>query len=357
MTEAVSPVGRRTLLWRSASVAAVLAHPALALPVRPASTPFADGATLLVAGPESGAIDRWALLLGPALGRGLPPGTQIRTETVGGLDGVTGANQFEARTTPDGTTALLLPGSAALAWLVGDPRAQFDAAHWVPGLAGTTPGMLASRIPLASLLSGTHLRVGAAGPAGADLPMLLALDMMGMNWTPVFGLNNEAALSDALAHGTVDAVPLWGRRISGQVHAFATTGAQPIFTLGVPDDAGVLQRDPTFPGRPTASELIARRVPPNTALEAAFRAAAAAAQLDVALVLPQLTPAAMVAVWRHACAVAAGSPDVQTQASALGVRPLSAPAAANSTAAMATDTEALLELRRWLATRLNYRAV
>ena len=331
-------------------------RPALALPVRPPATPFADGATLLVAGPESGATDRWAALLGPALGRGLPPGTQVHTEAVGGPDGVTGANQFEARTTPDGTTALLLPGSAALAWLVGDPRARFDAAHWMPGLAGTTPAVLASRIPLAALLSGAHLRVGAAGPAGPDLPILLALDMMGANWTPVFGLNDEAALSDALARGAVDAVPLQGRRVPGQAHAFAAVGTQPIFTLGTPDDAGVLQRDPAFPGRPTALELMARRAPPNAALEVAFRGAAAAAQLDVALVLPQLTPAAMVAVWRHACAVAAGSPDVQTQASALGVRPLSAPAAVSSTAAIAADTEGLLELRRWLATRLNYRA-
>ena len=356
MTDNILSIGRRTLLSLGASAVVASMQPALASPARPASTAFADGATLLVAGPESGVIDRWAMLLGPALGRGLPHGTQVHTEAVGGLDGVTGANQFEARTTPDGTTALLLPGSAALAWLVGDPRAQFDAAHWMPGLAGITSGVLASRIPVAALLSGTHLRIGAAGPAGPDLPMLLALDLLGVTWTPVFGLNDEAALSDALARGTVNAVPLRGRRVPGQAHAFAAVGTQPIFTLGTPDDSGILQRDPAFPGRPTASELIARRTPSNIALEAAFRAAAAAAQLDVALVLPQLTPAAMVAVWRHAFMVAAGSPDVQTQASALGVRPLSTPAAVSSTAAIAADTEALLELRRWLATRLNYRA-
>lgn len=356
MIQTAPPIGRRTLLGVSASAVAALVRPVAALALRPVATPFVEGATLLVAGPESGAIDRWAILLGPALGRGLPPGTQVHTEAVGGPDGVTGANQFETRTTPDGTTALLLPGSAALAWLVGDPRARFDAAHWVPGLAGTTPGVLASRIPIAALLSGTPLRVGAAGPAGLDLPILLALDLMSVNWTPVFGLSDEAALSDALARGAVDAVPLRGRRVPGQAHAFAAAGTQPIFTLGSPDDRGAWQRDPAFPERPTASELMARRASPNAALETAFRAAAAAAQLDVALVLPQLTPAAMVAVWRHACAVAAGSPDVQTQASALGVRPLSAPAAISSTAAIAADISALLELRRWLATRLNYRA-
>ena len=45
---------------------------------------------------------------------------------IGSADGVTGANQFEARGAPDGQTVLLVPGQAAVAWMVGDPRAQFD---------------------------------------------------------------------------------------------------------------------------------------------------------------------------------------------------------------------------------------
>jgi hypothetical protein len=347
---------RRTLVHFGAVAGVALAHPAFAYSTPIAAKPFADGVTLLVAGPESGATDRWADLLAPALGRGLPPGTQLRIEVLGGPDGVTGANRFEVGTAPDGAAAMLVPGSAALAWLVGDPRARFDAAHWVPGLAGTTPGVLASRIPLAALLSGARVRVGAASAAGPDLPMLLALELMGVNWEPVFNLTSEAALADALGRRAVDAVSLRGRRVPDQAHLFAASGTQPVFTFGAPDDGGALQRDPAFPALPSAGELIAQRLAANAALLPAFHAASAAAQLDVALVLPQLTPAAMVSVWRHACAVAAGSSEIQAHASVLGVRPLSAPAANGSTGAIAADAEVLLELRRWMATRLNYRA-
>jgi hypothetical protein len=75
----------------------------------------------------------------------------------------------------------------------------------------------------------------------------------------------------------------------------------------------------------------------------------------MALVLPQLTPAGMVALWRRACAQAAVSDAVQMQATAQGVRPLPAPAATASTAAVLADTTTLLTLRQWLAVRLNYR--
>ena len=125
----------------------------------PVGPPFPDGATLLVAGPEGGAVDSWAGWLAPSLGRALPPGTALRKDVVGGTDGVTGANQFEARIAPDGGTALLLPGSAAMAWLVGDPRARFDVSQWIPALAGVTPGLLVSRVPLPRVLGGTPIRV------------------------------------------------------------------------------------------------------------------------------------------------------------------------------------------------------
>ena len=39
-------------------------------------------------------------------------------------------------------TVLLAPGEAALAWMVGDPRAQFDVGHWVPVMAGTASAIV-----------------------------------------------------------------------------------------------------------------------------------------------------------------------------------------------------------------------
>ncbi len=339
-------IGRRAMLGLGLGAGLVLGR------ARAASTPFPDGATLLVAGPSGGTVDTWAQWLVPAIGRALPPGTAVRKDPTGGVDGVTGANQFDALAVPDGCTALLLPGAAAMAWLVGDPRARFDAAHWVPALAGVTPGLVVSRLSLAQILGGAPVRIAAASPAGLELPALLALDLMRTHWRPVFGLSMEAA-RNALAQGTVDAVCLHGRNVAAMARAYAAAGAPPIFSFGVVDDEGRRQRDPVFTDLPEAGELLNQRAPGGS-LRDAWRATAAAAQLDTALVLPQLTPASMVALWRWACTQAAGSEQLQAQASSVGVRPLSTPGATASTAAVAATAPALLELRHWLATRLDY---
>src|SRR5579875_10676 len=75
-----------------------------------APDPLAQGATMLVAGPLSGDTDHWADWLAPLLAPGLGGGAPLRREAVGGADGVTAANQFDARVSPDGTTAMLIPG-------------------------------------------------------------------------------------------------------------------------------------------------------------------------------------------------------------------------------------------------------
>ena len=325
---------------------------ALATAAAAASASFPEGATLLVAGPQGGPVDTWTDWLAPSLGRALPPGTALRKDVVGGVDGVTGANQFEARAVPDGGTALLLPGSAAMAWLVGDPRARFDVGQWIPALAGVTPGLLMSRVPVARAPGGNPLRIAASGPAGPELPALLALDLLGVPWVPVFGLA-EAAATDALSSHQVDAVCLHGRRVADVAQQLGVAGVVPAFSFGSVDEAGRRQRDPAFPATPDASELLASR--PDSPLRKAWRATAAASELEVALVLPHLTPAALVALWRRACAQAIDSAPVQEQASAVGVRPLGAPAATASTSAVLADAASQLELRNWLANRLNYR--
>ena len=116
--------GRRHLLGILASLPVLAragkprAAPArAAVPAAPvALAPFAEGARLLVAGPDTGALNGWADAVVPALEQSLPPDTSIHRVVVGGADGVTGANQFEARGLPDGLTVLLVPGQAVLAW-------------------------------------------------------------------------------------------------------------------------------------------------------------------------------------------------------------------------------------------------
>lgn len=300
---------------------------------------FPAGATLVVAGPPQGRLDRWADLLLPSIDRLLPPGAApaVARSTVGGVDGVTGANVFEARIVPDGGTALLLPGSAALAWLVGDPRAQFDAARWVPAWAGMASAVLVSRVPLTP---GRTIRVAGAHPAGMALPALLALDMMGIEVT-------------AGPEGHADAVFHCGQ--GARFAALAPSAMTPVMTLGGIGPGGGWSRDPAFMNVPTAIEAAARHSPPQ-ALMAALRATAGAAMLDAALVLPQLSPANRVALWRRACAEAAATADLASEAASLGVRTAPPPAFSTLMATIAVDVPTLLALRTWLDTRWGWRA-
>ncbi len=352
--------GRRRLLVLLASLPAALrAGSAMAAPARAATVaqavpamPFPDGLTLMVAGPGNGAMEGWADAVQPALEQALPQDTAIRRVTVGGPDGVTGANQFEARGVPDGLTVLLVPGLAALAWLVGDPRAQFDVGRWVTVMAGVQPCVVIGR--QAAFLPDRPIRIAASEPAGPELPALLGLDLLGSPAAPVFGLGDPAAAQAALAKGTVDAVFLRGR---DALSAPPAVGVQPLFGFGAHDDAGKPARDPAFPDTPHLAELAAARAghDPSGPLYDAWCAAAAATQLEFGLVLPQLTPAAMVALWRRVALDAAATPGVQTKGTSLAVHPVGGPAATACATAVAADATALLELRRWLANRFNWR--
>ena len=345
------PAGRRKvlsglgLLLASPGLAApALAAPALAAPALAATAlaapETAQGempSTIMVAGPAGGRLDRWADLMSAPIGRALA-GRALTRQNVGGIDGVTGANQFEARNEPDGSTALLVPGSAALVWLVGEMRARFDPARWVPLWAQAGSAVLVSRI---AVTEGRRVRVAASSLVGQELPFFLALDMLGMDATPSTFATSEAML-------------LQGAALPTSITKMGQVGFQPIMTLGALNTEAQSIRDPLLPTVPTALELVQGRGPPD--LVAALRATALAVQLDAGLVLPALTPAASVAQWRRACSSLFQDADIQREAARLGARPISAAAAATCTAGIAGDPATLLALRGWLATRHSWRA-
>ena len=348
--------GRRGLFLALGSMAAIAsAHASTPIAdgraAAPPPEPFPDSVSMLAAGPPGGRMDRWAEAVAAALRPALPPGTNLRQTLVGGADGVTAANQFEARSAPDGQTVLLLPADTPLAWLTGDPRARFDAACWLPVLTGRTPGVLASRVPVAALQAGSQLRVAVSVPAGPELAALLGLELMGVEPVPAFGLHDADAALLALRGRVVDAVFVTGPDTLSRLAEAAAAGAMPLFTLGVPAQHG-MRRDPLLPEIPTLPELAGalRGAPPAGALAGAWRSAAASSQIEFVLVLPPLTPAALVARWR--CAGAEASQTLRRWAPAVHL--LCTPEATATAAAIAADSAALLELRRWLVARFNW---
>ncbi|WP_343896180.1 hypothetical protein [Craurococcus roseus] len=309
-----------------------------ALPLSPA--------TLLVPGPDDGAHERWSARLAAFLSRGATAAAmavaRVERKVLGGPDGVTAANRFSALVEPDGRTSLVLSGGAAQARLVGDPRARFDAAGWLPVCAAEGLAVVAGRVPLPAASGGGVVRVAVWGAGSPAATALCGLGMMGLHAVPVTGLAPLQAEA-ALMEGSVDVVLLHGPDVPARLSAL---DAQPWFTL---DAAGA--RDAALPDVPCMSELASG----PTVLRAAVQAAAAAARLHAALVLPALTPAERVASWR--AAVARWSEEEARVAAAAGMRVLTgAEAAPLLSAALAPPTEAALAYRDWLQQRFNWRA-
>jgi hypothetical protein len=198
---------------------------------------------------------------------------------------------------------------------------------------------------------------------GPELALLLGLELMGSEAVPV-PIGSGAA---ALDREDVDLLLLRGASLTqGSPRERASRGWGHAFSLGMVSGDGRLARDPAFMEVPTVSELIERAQADRgstdragtdrmAALSIALRSAAAAATLDVALVLPLLAPAAVVAWWRQGCTALASAPDVQEEAARSLTHMVEAGSMAASMTMITTEPPVLLELRRWLAERHQWR--
>lgn len=301
-------------------------------------------ARLLLPGPEAGSLALWGQRLAGGLPRGGPPGLRLDAETLGGPDGVTAANRFAALAGPDGRTLLLLPGLACQARLVGDPRAHFDPAGWLPVAAAAAPVALLGRGPVPRGPGHPALRLALPGPDHPAAAALLALDLLGIAAVAVPGV--PAAQAElALAQGAVDLAVLQG--IEPMLRARAA-GAEPWFFLGPAPGAPVAAMPP-----PLLPALQAA-LPPGAprALVGAMEAAGAAVRLVGALVLPALTPAEIVSVWR---AAALRLPEEARQGPAeTGAQALAVQEASEWLALAGGAMEARSGYRAWLGQRLGW---
>lgn len=337
MTREPRSIRRRSAL---AALIGVPAGLAVAGQARPAPG-MVEEATLMVAGPDGGVMDSWARRVQPALVHGLPPGTTLGLGHVGGHDGVTGANHFAVHGYPDGRTLLMAPGEAAIAWLVGDPRAKFDLGRWTALLLGVAPAVLMLRRGVDPRRR--PVRLAMPGIATGALAGLIALEIMGGRPEPVGGIGVDQQVS-ALATGGVDAVLVRGHLVVDQVAGLAQAGAVPLMVMGA-------ERDPALPAIPAATEVITEATP----MAGALAATTAATQVVCAVALPQLTPAARVAVWRQAAAGAVQALDLQSFAMSMGARVLAGPDAAAIARPVIASANSLRALRGWLAERYRFK--
>jgi hypothetical protein len=296
-----------------------------------------EAATLIAPGPEEGLAADFATQAARGLARGLAQATSLRVRVLGGADGVTAANRFAASTPADGRLLLTFPGLAAQALLIGDSRARFEPRLW-PAVAGSiAPALLAGDGELPAM---QPVRIALPGPAAPEAASLLALDLLGRNGSPVFvppGTPPEAALRI----GAADAIVLSGPGAPARAGAL---GLRPWFVF---DGIGG-KREQELADVPTLSELLAAS--PRRDLLLAVRAAGAAIRACGLLVLPRLTSADAVALWRDA----ARRWTEATGASTTETRRIGPDEAAATLAMLCPPPEAALGYRDWLARRFGF---
>jgi len=305
-----------------------------------AATVAPEAATLLAPGPEGGLVADFAARAAIGLPRGLLQAAALRVSVLGGPDGITAANRFAASTPADGRLMLTLPGHAGHALLLGDPRARYDPRSWPALAASLAPAIVAGRGPVQAP---APIRLALPGPAAPEAGALLALDLFGRAASAVFpavGMTSEALV----AAGAADALVLTG---TGAAARAASIGLTPWFTFDGADGG----RDPSLPHLPTLTELLPDPAVPDVL--AATRAAGAALRVRGLLVLPALTSADTVAMWRDA---ARRWVEADPAAMPSGIRLAGPVEAARMLGALRPTAEAFTVYRDWLQRRLGWRA-
>jgi hypothetical protein len=309
--------------------------------------------TLFVAGPADSETAAWAQLLLPALARGMPDSAAaLELHYSRGQDGVTAANQFDARAMADGSQVLLFPGCVALAWMAGDSRAQFDIGHFLPllALASTDVVMMRGGLDLPKRAGPVRLACGTV-PQPAHTA-LMALDLLGIAAVAVQPVTDPLT---AVRAGTVDAVFVRGSDVPGQVQALTASGLLPAFTTGLPIPGAQPAAGAALHGVPHLAGLLAPAQRTGDSRVTAWRALAAASALDLMLALPRLSTASSVANWRRACRSSVASDAIAQQIAHRSLLLLSEQDTATAMQLIRADATAQLTFRHWLADRLNWR--
>jgi tripartite-type tricarboxylate transporter receptor subunit TctC len=271
---------------------------------------------------EGGGSDVWARFLAPYLGRHLPgkPNVIIRNAPGGGS--ITGTNEFVARASKDGSTIIGTSGSTQFPYLLGDKRVQYDYAVLNPVLVTPTGGVVYLPASLGikdasqlGQLEGKELVYASQGPTYLDLVPMLAFEVMGLNVRHVFGMTGrgDGRLAFERGEATID-YQTSAAYLSNVVPLVEKGTAVPIFSWGVLDGQGKVQRDPTFPDLPhfvEAYEMLHGKPPSGVKFDAylAFFGSGFAAQKPV--MLPEGTPPEIVATYRQAFVDAVADPELQ----------------------------------------------
>ncbi|MFQ3786283.1 Bug family tripartite tricarboxylate transporter substrate binding protein [Halomonas sp. A29] len=258
-----------------------------------------------------GGTDVWARFFAPWLSEHIPGQPTIMIDNVPGGGSINGSNLFAMRAKNNGSDWLGASASTQYPAMLGDRRVRYDYADWTPILATPTGGVVYaqaslgedSESALASLLE-KPVKLAVQSHTGLELPILIALDMLGVEVQAVSGMQSRGEGRLAFERGEADIDFQTTSAYLSSVAPLVESGrAVPLFSLGVLNDEGEIERDPAFPDLPTFGEVyeaVHGEAPNGTANDAYEKFFASGFTLQKLIMVPKDTPEALVETYREA---------------------------------------------------------
>ncbi len=260
--------------------------------------------------PEAGGTDVWARFFVDPLSKELPGKPTIIIRNVPGGGSIVGANQFAQRAKPDGLTLLGTSASTQIPYLLDDPRVKYEYKDWTPLLASPTGGVAyvssatgVKGVQEIQKLQAQPMKFGSQGAVSLDIIPLLAFEMLGLKVEPVFGMSRgQARLAFERGEANIDfqTTPAWVKQVQPLVESGK---AVPLFSFGILDENGNLQRDPSFKDMPHFGEvyqMVHGKPPSGPAFDAYKSFLQAAFGAQKAIFVPKGTPKEIVDAYTQA---------------------------------------------------------
>ncbi|MDI2090018.1 hypothetical protein [Commensalibacter oyaizuii] len=348
------PLTRRRLLHLLAIAGTAATYPLIAKadelsPVD--SSPNGDdinSLSLIVGSPQNSDLGRWSSRIASAFAQGFQFNDPLPLRYTTGYDGVTAANLFDTRIAPDGNTALITSGNTIIAAMAGDKRVHFDYERWIPIITTLSPSIAIARQPfhnsIPDLLKNRTMKVAVSNILGKELPTLLGISLLQINAVPVTGLTTHDMAVKALRNREVDVIQLSTAQGFADLPILLKEGFHVFFSL---DNS--TQYGPNFIS--LYNQLHHSREG-NTLLEA-WNALTLAARMDIAVILPMLTPSALVTKWRLCTSKVLQTPDIIQIAQQSNLTFQENPACNDTINQMSPSIITTMALRRWLTMKMS----
>ena len=321
--------------------------------------------TWIVGFREGGGTDRLTRVLQTKLSDHLPGNPNVIVLNKPGGGSVTASNDFHENAPADGTMLIMASTSTLLPVLLGSNVASYDPNEWVAitGFArGASLYAISEEIGLGGTdmnadyeaLQSANIRFGTETPLSAELLDFVSMEMLDIEARYLFGLSSkdaEAAFQRGEMNMNTDNTRSYLKDYGEDPMV------NPVWSYGVIDENGDLQRDPDLPDVPTFPEFyetVKGAKPEGLAYELQQSLMNAKVMLSKAVMLPKGTPDHIRDVYIEALKGVTSEPDVVAALPReIGSMPLNF--GDDTQRALASGTEMDPEVRAWAANFLMER--